>query len=136
MNNGHCWSNTHQSLLHINNDWNFKLPKQNRLTDCVYIPFLDDNNLATSVLHLYLSNIPHGGGCYLYDFTIRNSCPFFNESAPLGRFSHRVAMSICGFVVLRHWVQFFFEVSNCTMRKNTNLFFNFQGKTLMEKCIF
>ena len=31
----------------------------------------------------------------------------FANSAPLGWVSHRIAMSVCLFVCLRHWVQFF-----------------------------
>ena len=36
----------------------------------------------------------------------------FTNSAPLGRVSHRVAMSVCLSVCLRHWVQFFFKASH------------------------
>ena len=54
--------------------------------------------------------------CYMSSVTCPLShvmchIPIFTESVPLGRFSHRVAMSVCGSVdlcvVLRHRVQFF-----------------------------
>ena len=72
-------------------------------------------------------------------------CGLFTESAPLGRFSHRVAMTICGYVVVCHRVHFLFlglsldlrshdpfQASHCTMRKKMNLFINIQGEPLIK----
>ena len=48
-------------------------------------------------------------GCFpsVFSWLISISLFIFTNSAPLGRVGHRVAMSVCLFVCLRHQVQFF-----------------------------